>query len=229
VEQQFLTLTETTVPDSGAPATVKGLSLVEIVGQDVLSWRLVTDPRPNHVCVVDSPQVAGLCIVDETGEITAIQTAQSARRTVYSFETQSSLYSMIYWRRGYVEEKEGHYTLRDTWQAVEPRVFLFAFPPDTVLESLSPPPLQASLSAWERLLFATALGTQITAEATYQVDPQRAALQTVRAVAPPPLTTLAGLLPAAPGLPVLLNRVRTLCKARDTLGGSRLLRHILEV
>jgi hypothetical protein len=227
VEQQFLTLTETPVPDTGSPSPVKGLSLVEIVGRDVLSWRLVTDPRPNHVCVVDSPRVTGLCIVDETGEITAIQTAQNTWRTVYSFETQSALYSMIYWRRGYVAEKDGHYTLRDAWQAVEPRVFLFAFPPQTALERLHPPPLQASLSAWEGLLFATALGTQITAEAIYQIDPDRAAHQAVRPTAPPLLTTLAGLLPPTPGLPILINRVRTLCKARDTLGGSRLIRHIL--
>lgn len=223
----FPHLTETTVPDTSASAAVKGFSLIEIVGRDVLTWRLVNDPRPNHVCVVDSPRVAGLCLVDETGEITAVQTVQNTWRTVYSFETQSALYSMIYWRRGFVDEQDGHYTLHDTWQAVEPRVFLFAFPPQTALEALQPPPLQSSLSAWEGMLFATALGTQITAEATYQIDPARAARQRVRAVAPPPLRTLAGLLPAAPGLSAMLNRVRTLCKARDLLGPSRLIRHIL--
>jgi hypothetical protein len=218
---------ETTVPEPGAPTSVKGLSLVEIVGRDVLSWRLVTDPRPSHVAVVDSPRVAGLCIVDEAAEITAIQTAQNTWRTVYSFETQSALYSMIYWRRGYVEEQAGHYTLRDSWQAVEPRVFLFAFPPYTVLEALRPPPLQTSLTAWEGLLFASALGTEITTEATYQMDPDRSARQAVRAGAPPSLPTLVGLLPPTPGLPTLINRVRSLCKARDLLAGSRLIRHIL--
>jgi hypothetical protein len=217
------------VPEAGAPTSVKGLSLVEIVGRDVLSWRLVTDPRPNHVCVVDSPRVTGLCLVDETGEITAIQTAQNAWRTVYSFETQSALYSMLYWRRGYVDTQAGRFTLRDSWQAVEPRVFLFAFPPDTVLETLRPAPLQASLSAWEGMLFASALGTQITAEATYQIDPARHALQAVRAAAPPPLGTLVGLLPPSPGVAALINRVRTLCKTGDLLGGSRLIRHILEL
>jgi hypothetical protein len=215
------------VPDRGAPAQVKGLSLVEIVGRDVLSWRLITDPRPSHVAVVDSPRVTGLCIVDEAAEITAVQTAQNTWRTVYSFETQSALYSMIYWRRGYVEEKEGHYTLRDSWQAVEPRVFLFAFPPHTVLTALRPPPLQAGLSAWEGLVFASALGTEITAEATYRIDPALAARQAVRAAALPSLTTLVGLLPPTPGLPTLINRVRTLCKARDILAGSRLIRQIL--
>ncbi len=215
------------MPDSRTLAAIKGFSLVEIVGRDVLSWRLVTDPRPNHVCVVDSTRVAGLCITDEGGEITAVQTAQNAWRTVYSFETQSPLYSMLYWRRGYVGEKDGHYTLRDSWQAVEPRVFLFAFPPDTVLERLQPPPLQTSLSTWEGMLYASVLGTQITAEAIYQIDPARAARQVVRQAAPPPLSTMTGLLPATPGQTTLLNRVRTLCKARNILEGSRLIRHLI--
>ncbi len=219
--------TETAVPNPPPLTAIKGLSLVEIVGRDVLSWRLVTDPRPNHVCVVDSAHVGGLCIADEGGEITAIQTAQNAWRTVYSFETQSALYSMLYWRRDYVAEQDGRYNLHDSWQAVEPRVFLFAFPPNTVLEALQPPPLQSSLNAWEGMLFASAMGTQITAEATYRIDPARAAHQSARTAPPPSLTTMLGLLPTTPGQVTLLNRVRTLCKTRNMLEGSRLIRHLM--
>src|SRR4051794_10813379 len=93
------------VADSFATTQVKGISLIEIVGRDTLAWRLVHDARPTHVCVIDSPLVPELYVVDETGVIREMEAQQSRQRTVISFETRSPFYSMIYWRPEFVHEQ----------------------------------------------------------------------------------------------------------------------------
>jgi hypothetical protein len=208
---------------------VKGFTLVEIVGRDVLSWRLVHDARPTQVCVIDSADVDGLCLVDEGGAIGVVERQQSAWRTVVSFETRSELYSMIYWRRGFVAEQEDRYHLRDEWQAVQPRVFLFAFPPGAALEWMEPPALRTSLGLWEGRPLATAIATRITAEATYHLAPVGSTTRPERATVPPTLSTLKTLLPPTAGFHALVAHIQLLCRSPEILSASQVLKHVLEL
>jgi hypothetical protein len=215
------------VPEPNETAQVKGFSLVEIVGRDLLTWRLVHDARPNHVCVIDSAQISDVCLVDEAGMVTTVETQQNQWRTVISFETHSSLYSMIYWRYGFVREEQGQFALTDAWHAVEPRVFLWAFPPQIVLDDLQPPALRAALSAWEDRLIAVAVGLRLTAEARFHRATPTETPTTARATVPPNLKTLTALMPATPSFPRLLDQVRARCVAGNLLRDSRLIKHLM--
>jgi hypothetical protein len=212
--------------EAGRQEPIKGLTVIEIIGRDVLTWRLVQDARPSHVAVVDSPQMQGLHLADEVGEITdyTCDTAHHTPRTVVSFEARSPTYSMIYWRPGYITEHDGRLHFEDAWHAVERRVFLWAFPPHTVFEHLEPPALHSTLGAWGGQPLAAVLATRITAAAIYRHD---RATPPLRPIPPPTLAALLARLPTSPGLPHLLATVRAQCAAHDLLRGSRLLAHLL--
>jgi hypothetical protein len=215
------------VQESFDSSPVKGFSLMEIVGRDLLTWRLVHDARPSHVCVIDSAHISPICLVDEAGPIPETEVQQNPRRTVISFEAHSALYSMIYWRYGFVDEAAGGYHLVDNWHAVEPRVFLWAFPPGIVLDDLQPPALQAALGAWEGRLYTTAVATRINADATFHPAGPGEAPTPARATAPPNLKALTALMPVTPGLPLVLERVRAHCTASGLLRASRVIALLL--
>jgi hypothetical protein len=204
-------------------SSIKGFTLVEIAGRDLLTWRLVHDARPGHVCVIDSANISPVSLVDEAGPIPAAEIQQNQWRTVISFEAHSALYSMIYWRYGFVEEAAGRYHLVDNWHAVEPRVFLWAFPPGIVVDQLQPPALQAALSAWGERIYTTALATRITADVTFHLAGPGEVPTPARAATPPNLKTLTALMPPTPGLPLILERVRAHCAATGLLRASRVI------
>ena len=197
------------------------------MGRDLLTWRLVHDARPSHVCVIDSANISPVCLVDEAGPIPGTEVQQNARRTVISFEAHSALYSMIYWRYGVVDEAAGRYHLVDNWHAVEPRVFLWAFPPGIVLDDLQPPALQAALGAWEGRLYTTAQATRIAADATFHPAGPGEAATPARATAPPNLKPLTDLMPPTPGLPLVLERVRAQCTATGILRAGQVIRQLM--
>jgi hypothetical protein len=215
------------VRDPNESAQVKGFSLVEIVGRDLLTWRLVHDARPSHVCVIDSAHISEICLVDEAGPILAVETRQNQWRTVTSFEAHSPVYTMIYWRYGFVEEDAGQCHLTDKWHAVEPRVFLWAFPPGIVLDDLQPPALRAALSTWEDRLIATAVGVRLTAEARYHTPAPGETPTMGRATAPPNIKTLTALMPPTPALARVLEQTRLRCATSDLLRNSHLIKHLV--
>ena len=207
---------------------VKGFSLMEIVGRDLLTWRLVHDARPSHVCVIDSAHISPICLVDEAGAIPETEVQQNQWRTVISFGAHSALYSMIYWRYGFVDEAAGRYHFADNWHAVEPRVFLWAFPPGIVLDDLQPPALQAALGAWEGRLYTTALATRISAEATFHPARPGEIPTPARPTAPPNLKTLTALMPITPGLPLVLKRAHAHCTTTGLLRASQVIAQLME-
>jgi hypothetical protein len=95
------------------------------------------------------------------------------------------------------------------------------------LDTLDPPELRAGLGIWEDIPIAGATATRIVAEATYHLAAPGETVPPYPAFTPPPITTLAALLPPTPGLSAVLAQLRALCAARSTLRGSRVIREIM--
>jgi hypothetical protein len=152
--------------------TLTGVVLTEIVGRDVISWRVTPDTFHELTYSVDTADVSGVVVLDGQGCIEDTQVIHyvPSNKTIVHFKTRSDYYALLYRRNNFVEESGGVYTYNDTWRYQGHRFHNWFFPPTARLDSLTPAALHA-LQGWrEGQPVVSHLTPGLTIEVRYRLD-----------------------------------------------------------
>ena len=89
--------------------TLTGVVLTEIVGRDVVSWRVTPDAFHELTYSVDTADVPGVVVLDGQGRIedALVIHYAPANKTIVQFKTRSDFYALLYRRNNFIEESDG--------------------------------------------------------------------------------------------------------------------------
>ena len=127
--------------------TPNGIVLIEVVGRDVVTWRVTNDPVQLMTRAVDSADVPMVAALDNVGRIHDIQRVANGPRTLIQFRKSSPFYVMLYRRRNFLDWHNEYYTYRDSWRFDGERLFQWFLPAHSRFSTLDPSTLHATLGA----------------------------------------------------------------------------------
>jgi hypothetical protein len=161
-------------------AILTGVVLTEIVGRDVISWRVTPDSFHELTYSVDTADVPGVVVIDAEGRIknALVIRYAPANKTIVQFKTRSECYALLYRRNNVVEERDGTYYYNDSWRYQGQRFQNWFFPPQAQFTSLTPPALEQQRGWWRGQILISHVTPGISIQARYRLD--------APAVAPPP-------------------------------------------
>jgi hypothetical protein len=204
------------------------LVLVEIDGQDVVTWHLAYDPNPQISYIIHNPGATDLAIVDTHGRIDQFDYNVSGDQIGVDFHKRSDYYGIIYRRRNYVAAQDGQHTYQDTWPFESQRYFAWFFPHRARILTFGPSDLEQHLQEWDDRPMLAQLSGGLTLEATYQLTNGTAGGPTA-AAAPFDLDALLCDLapPHGSEAEILCRHIAALPELSDLLGEATALRALL--
>ena len=118
--------------------TLTGVVLTEIVGRDVVSWRVTPDAFHELTYSVDTADVPGVVVLDGQGRIedALVIHYAPANKTIVQFKTRSDFYALLYRRNNFIEESDGVYTYNNSWRYQGHRFHNWFFPPPGAARTL---------------------------------------------------------------------------------------------
>lgn len=173
-----------------------GAILVEIVGYDVVTWRLNAVERQTIVLGIDTPHLAGVVVADSLGLVPGVSVVPTAHSTSVQFTKRSPSVSVLHRRSGFVNATPTGFRYLDSWRFDYQRFMTVLFPQWTAFTALTPPNLTAALDQWQDRPLFQALTHGLMVEATYQCDAEAFALARLPFGLPPDLATVVAQLPA---------------------------------
>ncbi|MDQ2808732.1 MAG: hypothetical protein M3Z04_17765 [Chloroflexota bacterium] len=172
-----------------------GAILVEIIGCDVVTWRLNAVERQTIVLGIDTPNLAGVIVADSLGLVPGVSVVPTAHSTSVQFTKRSPSVSVLHRRTDFVNATPTGFRYLDSWRFDYQRFMAVLFPQHTVFTTLTPPTLTAALDQWqERPVFQT-LTHGLMVEAIYRCDPAAFVLAHLPFGVPPDLATVTAQLP----------------------------------
>ena len=152
--------------------TLTGVVLTEIVGRDVISWRVTPDTFHELTYSVDTAEVPGVVVLDGHGRIADAQVIHHVptNKTIIQFKTRSDCYALLYRRNNFVKETGGVYTYNDSWRYQGQRFHNWFFPPQARIDSLTPTTLHAHQGRRQGQLLVSHLTPGLTIEVRYRLD-----------------------------------------------------------
>ena len=204
------------------------LVLVEIDGQDVVTWHLAYNPIPQISYMIHNPGATDLAIVDTHGRIDEFEYNVSGDQVGVEFHKRSDYYGLIYRRHGFVAAQAGQHTYEDTWPFETQRYFAWFFPHRARILTFGPSDLEPHLQEWDERPMLARLSGGLTLAATYQIT-DRAAGGGPAAAAPFDLDALLCDLapPHGTEAEILCRHIATLPELADLLGEATALRALL--
>ena len=209
--------------------TLTGVVLTEIVGRDVISWRVTPDAFHELTYSVDTADVPTVVVLDGEGRIADAQVIHyaPANKTIVQFKTRSDCYALLYRRNNFIQEQDGAYLYEDSWRYQGQRFHNWFFPPQARLDSLTPGSLSDHQGWRHGQTMISHVTPGLTIQARYRLD------STGSAPPPPdsPFDFAAMLRQSAPpdgGEPEALCRMTATAPEFDgLLAGSIVLRALL--
>lgn len=152
--------------------SLTGVVLTEIVGRDVISWRVTPDAFHELTYSVDTADVPGVVVLDGQGRIADALVIRyaPANKTIVQFKTRSDFYALLYRRNNVVEDRNGEYIYNDSWRYQGHRFHNWFFPPQAQLTSLTPPVLDNYRGEWRGQLMVSHVTQGLTIRAHYRLD-----------------------------------------------------------
>lgn len=151
------------------------LVLVEIDGQDVVTWHLAYDPIPQISYLIHSPGAADLALVDTHGRIDQFDFTISGDQIGVDFHKRSDYYGIVVRRHNYVAAQDGQHSYQETWPLESQRYFAWFFPHRARILTFGPVALEAHLQEWNERPMLAQLSGGLTLAATYQITSGSAA------------------------------------------------------
>lgn len=204
------------------------LVLVEIDGQDVVTWHLAYDPLTQMSYTIHNPGATDLAIVDTHGRIDEFDYNVSGADVTVEFRKRSEYYGIVYRRHNFVAVQAGQHTYEDTWPFESQRYFAWFFPHRARILTFGPSDLESQLQEWDERPMLAQLRGGLTLAATYQVtDP--VAGGPIRAAAPLDLDRLLCDLapPHGSEAEILCRHIAALPELDNLLGTATALRTLL--
>jgi hypothetical protein len=180
-----------------------GAVLVEIVGRDVIAWRMLNDER-HYLYSIDTTAVTGLVMADAAGPLEP-RVVQAEGRTIVEFKKRSSFYMMLYRRNDQIESGDADDLYFDNWRFDSRRLHAWLFPQHAVVDLLEPPELHRHVGRWQDRPLVRLLTPSLLIEARYHIDANGFAAAGLPAAEPPRLQEIATRL-ALPD-PMLIQQV----------------------
>ncbi len=209
--------------------SLTGVVLTEIVGRDVISWRVTPDAFHELTYSIDTADVPGVVVIDGRGRIedALVIRYAPANKTIVQFKTRTDFYALLYRRNNFVEETDGEYIYDDSWRYQGQRFHNWFFPRSTQFDLLIPATLEHQCGGWQGQVTISQVTPGITIQARYRLDGAGAT--------PPPVDTpfdfahaLQQLAPPDGGEAAALVRMTVQVPEFDTLlAGSTALRALL--
>jgi hypothetical protein len=152
--------------------TLTGVVLTEIVGRDVISWRVTPDTFHELTYSVDTADVPAVVIFDGEGRIADAQVIHyaPANKTIVQFKTRSDCYALLYRRNNFIREEDGAYVYEDTWRYQGHRFHNWFFPPQARLDSLTPAALDPYRGWRYGQMMISHVTPGLTIQARYRLD-----------------------------------------------------------
>jgi hypothetical protein len=149
-----------------------GVVLTEIVGRDVISWRVTPDTFHELTYSVDTADVPAVVILDGEGRIGDAQVIHyaPANKTIVQFKTRSDCYALLYRRNNFIREEDGAYVYEDTWRYQGQRFHNWFFPPQARFDSLAPVALDPYRGWRYGQMMISRLTPGLTIQARYRLD-----------------------------------------------------------
>jgi hypothetical protein len=149
-----------------------GVVLTEIVGRDVISWRVTPDAFHELSYSVDTADVPAVVILDGEGRIGDAQVIHyaPANKTIVQFKTRSDCYALLYRRNNFIREEDGAYVYEDTWRYQGQRFHNWFFPPQARFDSLTPVALDPYRGWRYGQMMISRLTPGLTIQARYRLD-----------------------------------------------------------
>ena len=204
------------------------LVLVEIDGQDVVTWHLAYDLLPQISYTIANPGATDLALVDTHGRIDTFEYNVSGDRITVEFAKRSDYYGIIYRRRNYVAAQADQHTYQDTWPFESQRYFAWFFPHRARILTFGPSDLEPHLQEWNERPMLAQLSGGLTLAATYRIT-DAAAGGPAAAAAPLDLDALLCDLapPHGTEAEILCRQIAALPELADLLGEATALRALL--
>jgi len=152
--------------------TLTGVVLTEIVGRDVISWRVTPDAFHELTYSVDTAEVPGVVVLDGQGRIADAQVIHyaPANKTIVQFKTRSDFYALLYRRNNFIEERDGLYTYDDSWRYQGQRFHNWFFPPQARFDFLTPGSLSDHQGWRQGQMLISHVTPGLTIQARYRLD-----------------------------------------------------------
>lgn len=152
--------------------SLTGVVLTEIVGHDVISWRVTPDAFHELTYSVDTADVPGVVVLDGQGRISDALVIRyaPANKTIVQFKTRSDFYALLYRRNSIVAERDGEYIYSDSWRYQGQRFHNWFFPPQAQLTDLTPAALAQYQGTWHGQLMVSHVTPGLTIRAHYRLD-----------------------------------------------------------
>jgi hypothetical protein len=204
------------------------LVLIEIDGQDVVTWHLAYDPLPQIRYIIQNPGPTDVAIVDTHGRIDTFDYHISGDQVSVDFPKRSDYYGIVYRRRNFVATQADRHTYEDTWPFESQRYFAWFFPHRARILTFGPSDLEPHLQEWDERPMLARLSGGLTIAATYQIT-DTAAGGPAQAAAPFDLDALLCDLapPHGTEAEILCRQIAALPELADLLGEATALRALL--
>ena len=168
-----------------------GAILVEIVGRDVVTWRLNYVERHTIVVGIDTPTLAGVVVADSLGLVPGFSVVPTAHSTSVQFTKRSLPVSVLHRRTDFVTVTPTGYRYLDSWRFDYQRFMSVLFPQHTAFTTLTPPHLTMALDQWQERPVCQMLTHGLMVEAFYRCDAAAFALAHLPFGVPPDLAMVA--------------------------------------
>jgi hypothetical protein len=204
------------------------LVLVEIDGQDVVTWHLAYDPLHQISYSIHNPGATDLAIVDTHGRIDEFEFNVSGDEISVEFHKRSDYYGIVYRRHTFVAAQADQHTYEDTWPFENQRYFAWFFPHRARILTFGPSDLEPHLQEWDERPMLARLSGGLTLAATYQIT-DAAVGGTSAAAAPLDLDALLCDLdpPHGTEAEILCRHIAALPELSNLLGEATALRAVL--
>ncbi len=157
--------------------SLTGVVLTEIVGRDVISWRVTPDAFHELTYSIDTADVPGVVVIDGRGRIedALVIRYAPANKTIVQFKTRTDFYALLYRRNNFVEENTGDYVYDDSWRYQGQRFQNWFFPQGTQFDLLIPAALEQQCGWWQGQVMISQVSPGLTIQAKYRLDGANAA------------------------------------------------------